>query len=100
MRVKMLSMLAGLMLAGCPVPGSVSVSGASGPYWDGHAYVTVTSHVHCANCGHYFYDGGWNLYPIEYVYLQPGYGRRSHGHGHGDSEGHGHGHGDGHGGGK
>jgi hypothetical protein len=87
MRVKILSMLTGLMLAGCILPGSVTVSGSSDPYWDGHAYVTVSNHVHCANCGHYYYDGGWNLYPVEHVYNQPGYGRRGNDHDHGHDHG-------------
>jgi hypothetical protein len=91
MRVNLLSIFAGLMLAGCIVPGSVTVSGTSDPYWDGHAYVTVTNHSHCENCGHYYYDGGWNLYPVEHVYVQSGYGRRGHGNGHGNGNGNGNG---------
>ncbi len=94
MRFKMLSMLAGLMMTGCLVPDSVTVSGSGGPYWDGHAYVSLTSHVHCATCGHYYYDGGWNLHPVNYVYLQPGYGRRGNGHGNGNGKGHGNGNSD------
>ena len=89
MRVKMLSILSGLMLAGCLVPSSVTVSGASDPYWDGHAYVTITSHLHRADCGHYYYGGGWNLYPVTYVYTQPGYGPRGHSNGNGNGNGNG-----------
>ncbi len=88
MRMRMLSILAGAMLTGCIARGGLIV-GERDPYWDGHAYVTFTEHVHCVGCGHYYYDSGWNLYPANHVYVQAGYARHSlyrgrpgHGHGH------------------
>ncbi len=62
------------VLAGCLVP---VVVGERAPYWDGHSDVTFAGHENCGGCGHYD-DGGWNLDPVEHVYVQAGLARRSH----------------------
>jgi len=80
MNTKVLWLSACLALTGCIVPhhGVVVPVPPPPPFWDGHTFVTVTDHTHCDGCGHYYYDGVWNLYPRTYVYTRPGYRRYGH----------------------
>ena len=80
MQVKTLSFLTAVVLAGCAAPSRVVVSEYD-PYWDGHTFVTVPDHTHCVGCGHYYYDGVWNAYPADHVYVEPGYVRYKKWHG-------------------
>jgi hypothetical protein len=93
MRMRRFSALISVVLAGCLVPADVSVGSEHSPYWDGHVYVVAPAvHVHCVGCGHYYYDGGWNLYPQDHVYVEAGYVRHSDYHEKSDDHDHGHDH--------